>query len=96
MTMWEGDSAMEAFRVHGAHRDAMPKLLDWCDEAAVAHWTQDSRDLPSWQEAHERIIKEGRPSKVRHPSPAHLAHKFPPPRPGVLAKKFMGHSRGVV
>jgi len=40
MTAWDADAAMNAFRTHGAHRDAMPKLLDWCDEAAVAHWMQ--------------------------------------------------------
>jgi len=81
MTAWDADKAMEAFRAQGAHRAAMPKLLDWCDEAALVHWTQESRELPSWQQAYERMIKEGRPSKVRHPSAAHTAHQFPPPRP---------------
>jgi len=88
MTAWEADKAMEAFRIQGAHRAAMPKLLDWCDEASLVHWMQESRELPSWQEAYERMLKEGRPSKVKHPSEAHLAYKFPPPRPGVLAKAF--------
>ncbi|HTR48329.1 MAG TPA: DUF3291 domain-containing protein [Verrucomicrobiae bacterium] len=81
LTAWEADAAMNAYRTQGAHRDAMPKLLDWCDEAALAHWTQESRELPSWQEAHERLVREGRPSKVRHPSPAHAAYQIPPPRP---------------
>ena len=26
---------MNAFRITPPHRDAMPKLLEWCDEAAV-------------------------------------------------------------
>lgn len=91
LTMWESEQAMEAFRVRGAHLAAMPKLLDWCDEASVVHWTHDSRDLPSWQEAYERMIKEGRPSKVRHPSAAHLELNFPAPRPGVLTREFVGH-----
>jgi heme-degrading monooxygenase HmoA len=91
LTVWESEAAMEAFRVQGAHKTAMPKLLDWCDEAAVAHWTQESRELPSWKEAYERIIKEGRPSKVRHPSKAHVAHDFSPPRPGILINRFVGH-----
>jgi hypothetical protein len=84
MTAWEDDAAMSAFRVHGAHASVMPSLLDWCDEASVAHWTQETRELPSWQDAHERLIKEGRPSKVKHPSPAHLSHQLPAPRPGRL------------
>jgi len=81
MTAWDAGAAMESFRTQGAHRDAMPKLLDWCDEAAVVHWTQESRELPSWQEAYQRMMKGGRPSKVRHPSAAHTAHKLPAPRP---------------
>jgi hypothetical protein len=68
----------------------MPKLLDWCDEASVAHWTQESSAMPSWPEAYERMIKQGRPSKVRRPSPAHLAHNLPPPRPGVFTREFVG------
>ena len=94
-TLWESVEAMEAFRTKGAHPAAMPKLLDWWDEAAVAHWTQESRELPSWQQAHERMIKQGRPSKVHRPSKAHLAHNFPPLRPGVLTRQFFGHSSGV-
>jgi Domain of unknown function (DUF3291) len=87
-TMWESERAMEVFRVQGAHRGAMPKLLDWCDEASLVHWTQKFTELPTWQEAYERLIKNGRPSKVRHPSAAHLAHQFPAPRPGLRTKPF--------
>jgi len=57
----------------------MRKLLRWCDEATLVHWTQAGAELPSWVEAHERIQQEGRPSKVNHPSAAHMAHKFPAP-----------------
>ena len=42
--------------------------MEWCDEAAVAHWTQDSPEPPSWEEAHRRLQESGRPSKVNHPS----------------------------
>jgi hypothetical protein len=82
MTAWENDTAMNAFRTHGAHGAVMPKLLAWCDEASVVHWTQETPGLPSWQEAHQRLLKEGRPSKVNHPTAAHLAYQIPPPRPG--------------
>ena len=61
------------------HGPAMRKLLEWCDEASLVHWTQDGPDLPAWDEAHRRLEAEGHPSKVHHPSPAHTAHKFPPP-----------------
>jgi len=81
MTAWDDDAAMKSFRVNGPHGRVMPRLLEWCDEAAVAHWTQETPDLPSWQEAHQRMLKIGRPSKVNHPSAAQIAHQIPPPRP---------------
>jgi hypothetical protein len=28
---------------------AMAKLLDWCDEAPLAHWTQATPELPDWR-----------------------------------------------
>ena len=85
---------MEAFRNQGLHSNAMPKLLDWCDEASLVHWVQESRELPSWQEAYERLVKDGRPSKVTHPSAAHLAHQFPPPRPGLVGRTFRPAGEG--
>ena len=50
---------MNAFRITLPHRDAMPKLLEWCDEAAVVHWNQEFAELPDWlgnrREAYGRI-----------------------------------------
>jgi hypothetical protein len=55
----------------GPHREAMPKLAQWCDEAAVAHWSQDSEMLPSWDAAVLHLTEHGRLSRVRYPSAAH-------------------------
>lgn len=81
-TVWESDGAMRAFRSSGAHMKAMPKLLDWCDEASYVHWEQNGSELPSWAEAHRRMMAEGRLSKVRNPSAAHLAKTFAEPLRG--------------
>jgi heme-degrading monooxygenase HmoA len=82
ITAWNGAEAMNAFRVSGAHRAAMPSLIDWCDEASVMHWMQETAQLPSWAEAHRRMVAEGRQSKVGHPSPGQLANHIPEPHPG--------------
>ena len=62
----------------------MRKLLNWCSEAALVHWTQPDATLPSWSEAHRRMQAEGRTSKVNHPSPAHASFQIAAPkvRPG--------------
>jgi hypothetical protein len=77
LTVWEDAEAMETYRVAGMHRAAMPKLLNWCDEASVAHWMQDFATVPSWNDAYNRMTREGRPSKVSHPSARHLANQIP-------------------
>jgi hypothetical protein len=79
-TLWADERSMRAFMFAPAHRAVMPKLLQWCDEAAVAHWLQDSLEPPSWQEVHRRLQTEGRTSKVDHPSTAQLRFEIPPPR----------------
>jgi hypothetical protein len=73
ITVWRDAETMNAYRIAGAHREAMPKLLDWCDEATTAHWSQKSLELPSSREAHERMVREGKVSKVNHPSAAHAS-----------------------
>jgi quinol monooxygenase YgiN len=80
LSAWEDEAAMRAFMMSGAHRRAMPKLLDWCDEASIVHWTQETATLPGWLEAHRRMVAEGRMSKVRHPSPEQQAKRIAPPK----------------
>jgi len=70
---------MRHYRDSGEHRRVMPRLGEWCDEASVVHWTQESSDLPSWQEAHRRMASEGRLSPVAHPSPNQIARQFAEP-----------------
>jgi hypothetical protein len=79
-TSWENEASMRAYMLGGAHRQAMPKLMNWCDEAATAHYTQESVALPTWAEAHRRLVAGGRRSKVHNPSPAHEAFDIPTPR----------------
>ena len=75
-------AAMKAYRDAGAHRGAMPKLLDWCDEASVVHWDQEDSRLPDWPDAYQRMVSEGRPSKVKQPSQAQTAKQIAQPRLG--------------
>jgi heme-degrading monooxygenase HmoA len=77
---WESADAMKAFRDSGAHRAIMPKLMHWCDEAAVAHW-QDAHIETDWEKLRERLIAEGRNSKVKHPTRAHTERIIAPLKP---------------
>jgi Domain of unknown function (DUF3291) len=79
-TVWHDDAAMKAFMLSDPHKSAMPKLLEWCDEASLVRWSQADASPPSWADAHQRLEAEGRPSKVNHPSEAHRSLKFPVPK----------------
>jgi len=89
-TAWTDEASMKAFRNSDWHQRAMPKLLDWCDEASVARWTQDSSALPDRAAMLERMQTSGRISKVRHPTAAHAAGQTVPdgraPQPGLPIK----------
>lgn len=80
MSVWDAEASMRAYILEGAHRQAMRKLLEWCDEASVVHWEQAGEELPTWNEAHTRMQNEGRPSKVNHPSEAQRAYRVAAPR----------------
>ena len=70
-SLWADEAAMKSFMESGAHGAVMPKLLEWCDEASVVRWTQDCAQEPTWKEAHRRMQRDGRASRVSHPSEAH-------------------------
>ncbi|KQQ48785.1 hypothetical protein ASF58_05905 [Methylobacterium sp. Leaf125] len=81
MPRWDDEAAMRRDILAGAHRQAMPKLVRGCDEASAVHWTRPGATPPSRAEADQRRRADGRPSKVRHPSPQHATLDDRPPRP---------------
>lgn len=80
LTAWDTQESMRAYMTSGDHKVAMPKLLNWCDQASVAHWHSASAELPTWQECDRRMRTEGRISKVRHPALGHADMSFAAPR----------------
>ncbi len=76
--MWDEQASMRHYMSDGSHRQAMPYLLKWCDEASIVHWTHETDALPSWDEADRRMRGEGRPSKVLRPSSDHAGLTFKP------------------
>jgi Antibiotic biosynthesis monooxygenase len=93
VTAWEDEAAMRAYRGAGTHHRIMPKLLDWCDEASVAHWNQDSPELPEWQEAYGQMVKHGRVSKVNHPSSAQATGEIAEPQPSRIERRLKPSER---
>jgi hypothetical protein len=73
LTVWQDEASMRAYMTSGVHRQAMPKLAQWCDEASVTHWQQESTALPPWQAAEQHLRQSGRLTKLPHPSPAQAA-----------------------
>jgi heme-degrading monooxygenase HmoA len=84
MTAWDTHEDARSYMTSGAHKKAMPPLMRWCDEASVAHWSQEAETLPSWTDADRRMRTEGRPSKVNHPSPHHADLTYREPRTTVI------------
>ena len=89
-TAWSDEASMKSYRDTAWHKRAMPRLLTWCDEAAVARWTQDTATLPDRGQMLERMKAAGRTSKVRYPTPEHTAGQTVPdgraPQPGLPIK----------
>src|SRR6476661_7999764 len=81
LTAWASEKDMKAYRNGGAQLKAMPKLINWCDEATAVHWTTESTGLPDWNEVAQHIAApEARVSKLYHPTQNHTAKTFPAPR----------------
>jgi heme-degrading monooxygenase HmoA len=81
-TVWRDEASMRSFMLSGVHRRIMARLPECCNEAAVVHWVQDADEPPSWLEAHRRLQKEGRRSRVSNPSEAQRRFEIREPRTG--------------
>lgn len=80
LSAWEDEAVMRAFMTQGSHRQAMSKLVEWCDEASVVHWSQETTELPSVKEAYRRMQADGRPSRVKYPSAAQVSYQIAEPQ----------------
>ena len=78
LTLWKDQAAMRGYQHSGAHKAVMPRIGDWCDEAAVAHWEQDGGRIPGGDEALERMQRQGRVVKLPQPSQGHAAGETVP------------------
>ena len=76
LSAWDDEASMQTYMMAGTHREAMTKLAEWCDEASVVHWHQDSSELPSWDVAEQWMSKHGRFGPLKSPSEAHLQKQF--------------------
>jgi quinol monooxygenase YgiN len=85
-SVWRDDAALLAYVTGGAHRNAMPKMSEWGDEASTVRWVQRGAELPSWQEAIERMRSEGRPVPLLHPGPGHAALGFAASEPSQMSR----------
>jgi hypothetical protein len=77
-TVWNEEESMRRFRNSGAHQLAMRLLAEMCSEASYVRWQQETPEPPTWEEAHQRMLAQGKLSKVKHPSAFHLAGRAAP------------------
>ena len=88
LTMWKDENAMRLFRNSDPHRKAMQKLPFWCCEASYFHWIQEGEELPSWEVCSQKLLQEGKPTKVRKPSANQQNNSFPSIKWKKIERKF--------
>ena len=76
LTAWDNEASMQIYMMADAHREAMPKLVEWSDEASFVNWNQDSSELPIWDIAEQRMAERGKFVSLKCPSKAHLRNQF--------------------
>ncbi|MEP6926462.1 MAG: hypothetical protein ABI834_02445 [Ginsengibacter sp.] len=77
ITLWKDNESMKRFRNSLPHKKAMQKLPFWCNEASYIHWILEGNYLPDWKTIHDKMVLEGKVSKVRNPSKNQLSKNYP-------------------
>jgi heme-degrading monooxygenase HmoA len=88
LSAWEDAAAMSAFRDTGAHRDAVPALAGWADEAFFVAWSQPDGRIPRWSDLRGEL--PGRPvfADLDRPSDGHRRRDTPGPRRVGLVRRL--------
>ncbi|BAZ42223.1 hypothetical protein NIES4101_81910 [Calothrix sp. NIES-4101] len=73
VSAWKNQQAMQHYRNSGAHRQVMPMLQKWCNEAVIVHWEQADDSLPDMRNMYQRMVEKGKFTRLLNPSPAHSA-----------------------
>ena len=76
LSVWDNEASMRTYMMADAHGKAMPKLVEWSDEASTVHWNQESSELPSWDVAEQWMAEHGKFLPLKYPSEAHLQKRF--------------------
>lgn len=79
LTQWDSERSMKAYRGAQPHAAVMPKIVDWCSEAAVTHFEHEGETLPSWREAWQRLTQTPRFIALNHPNDGHQARRIAEP-----------------
>ena len=89
LTIWRSDADLRAYLLAGAHRDVMPKLAKWCDEASVARRDHTGHELPTIEDALRYMQLYCRTSRVPQASPEHAAGEtVPDARPPLFLRRL--------
>ena len=92
ITYWQDETAMKSFRNCEAHCKAMQNLPDWCSEASYTHWTDDNMPKTiDWKLMHEKMIQDGKLTKVRRPSKRQLTKDYPQVKWSKLQRPLKGY-----
>jgi hypothetical protein len=95
-TAWESVDAMMRFRNGPPHLHAMPRLLNWCDEASYTHWEEPAAAAPTADTARDRLARAGKTSKVRFPSAQQRAGRTAPGAAPTIGRRLApAHTGGV-
>ena len=81
VTLWDSEDAMRAFYMNGAHRNIMPSLSAYSNEAVTCHNAFDALDLPAWDYVHDKLSSLGKfSSALKEPTQNHLEKKIIKPK----------------
>ncbi len=70
LSLWEDEEALRAYRDILRRGRAVPNAREWFDENSIAHWEQESTEMPGWEEAASFLRRHGHLYGVDYPSEA--------------------------
>jgi hypothetical protein len=93
-SLWDDENSLRNYYTSGAHKNLMPALVNFANEAVTTRLDYAERKLPSWTFCHQQLLTNGNFSKaLENPTSDHISEFISRPKVTIFTRPIKPKAR---